>query len=43
MNIQFVEQWLQKLKDYWYSKNIEGAVSLFNKTTYYQETPFMKP
>lgn len=43
MNVKFVEQWLQKLKDYWYSKNIEGAVSLFNKTTYYQETPFMKP
>lgn len=43
MNIQFVEQWLQNLKDYWYNKDIENAVSLFNKTTFYQETPFMKP
>ena len=43
MNIQFVEQWLHNLKDYWYNKDIENAVSLFNKTTFYQETPFMKP
>ena len=43
MNIQFVEQWLQNLKDYWYNKDIENAVSLFNKTTFYQETPFMEP
>ena len=43
MNIQFVEQWLQNLKDYWYNKDIENAVSLFNKTAFYQETPFMEP
>lgn len=43
MSIEFVEQWLQNLKDYWYNKDIERAVSLFNKTTFYQETPFMEP
>ena len=43
MSIQFVEQWLQKLKDYWYNKDVEGSVSLFNKTVFYQETPFMEP
>lgn len=39
----FAEQWLNKLKEYWFNKDIESAVSLFTKTTYYQETPFMKP
>ena len=43
MSIQFVEQWLQNLKNYWYNKDIEKAVSLFNKTVFYQETPFMEP
>lgn len=43
MNIQFVEQWLNKLKECWFNKDIDGAVSLFNKTTFYQETPFMNP
>lgn len=43
MNKQFAEKWLNKLKDYWFSKDIENAVSLFRNTTYYQETPFMKP
>ena len=43
MNKRFVENWLNKLKDYWINKDIEGAVSLFTKTTFYQETPFMKP
>lgn len=43
MNIKFVEQWLCNLKEYWFNKDIDGAVSLFNKTTYYQETPFMEP
>ena len=43
VNAQFVEEWLQKLKYYWYNKDVERAVSLFNKTTFYQETPFMKP
>lgn len=43
MNKEFVEQWLNKLKKYWLNKDIDSAVSLFNKTTYYQETPFMEP
>lgn len=43
MNKQFVDEWLNKLKDYWYNKDIENAVSLFKNTTFYQETPFMKP
>ena len=43
MNRKFVEQWLNDLREYWLNKDIINAVSLFNKTTYYQETPFMKP
>lgn len=43
MNKEFIEQWLWKLKKYWFNKDIDGAVSLFNKTTFYQETPFMNP
>ena len=43
MTREFVEQWLNNLKEYWFNKDIESAVSLFTKTTYYQETPFMKP
>ncbi len=43
MNTKFVEQWLQQLKNYWYNKDVDKAVSLFNKTIYYQKTPFMKP
>ncbi len=43
MNREFAEDWLNKLKQYWFNKEIENAVSLFKKTTYYQETPFMKP
>ena len=43
MTIQFVEKWLKDLKEYWVNKDIDKAVSLFTKTTYYQETPFMKP
>lgn len=43
MSTQFVEHWLENLKDYWLNKDIDGAVSLFAKTNYYQETPFMKP
>lgn len=37
------EQWLNNLKEYWLNKDVESAVSLFTRTTYYQETPFMKP
>ena len=43
MEVKFVEECLQKLKEYWYNKDIEKAVSLFEKTKYYQETPFMMP
>ena len=43
MELKFAEEWLQKLKEYWYNKDIEKAVSLFEKTKYYQETPFMTP
>ena len=43
MNVEFVNDWLNKLKEYWFNKDIDKAVALFNKTTFYQETPFMKP
>lgn len=43
MNRQIAEEWLNKLKEYWFNKDIEKAVSLFIMTTFYQETPFMKP
>ncbi len=43
MNRKFVEQWLNDLREYWLNKDIINAVSLFNKTTFYQETPFMAP
>lgn len=43
MSKSFAEEWLKKLKEYWFNKDIEKAVSLFTKTTFYQETPFMQP
>lgn len=43
MNKDFVQKWLNSLKDFWFSKDIENAVSLFKNTTFYQETPFMEP
>lgn len=43
MNKQFVKEWLDKLKEYWFNKDIKSAVSLFAKTEFYQETPFMIP
>lgn len=43
MNKDFAEEWLNKLKNYWFNKDVESAISLFAKTTFYQETPFMKP
>lgn len=42
MNKKFLKEWLNKLKIYWLNKDIKNAVSLFSKTTFYQETPFMK-
>lgn len=35
MNRDFAEEWLNKLKEYWFNKDIEKAVSLFAKTTFY--------
>lgn len=43
MNQSKANEWLNKLKEYWLRKDIEKAISLFQKTVYYQETPFMKP
>lgn len=43
MNKDFANGWLNKLKEYWFNKDIDNAVSLFSKTNFYQETPFMKP
>ncbi len=43
MNGKFIEQWLNDLKSAWWNKDIEKATSLFTKTTYYQETPFLEP
>ena len=34
MNIEFVNDWLNKLKEYWFNKDIDKAVALFNKTTF---------
>lgn len=43
LDYSFASDWLEKLTKYWWSKDIEKATSLFTKTTFYQETPFMKP
>ena len=43
MNRKFIEQWLDDLRNAWWNKDIKTATSLFTKTTYYQETPFLKP
>ena len=29
MNREFAEKWLNKLREYWFNKDIEKAVSLF--------------
>ena len=42
MNKEFAEKWLKNLKKYWFDKDIDSAVSMFTKTNFYQETPFMK-
>jgi hypothetical protein len=31
------------LQYYWLNKDLKKATSLFSKTTFYQETPYMKP
>lgn len=43
ISTEFVNNWLRKLKEYWFNKDIENSVSLFTKTKFYQETPFMNP
>lgn len=43
MNKTYVDEWLNKLKLYWLNKDVDNAVSLFENTIFYQETPFMKP
>lgn len=43
MNKEFVKMWLNNLKEYWFNKDVESVVSLFAKTSFYQETPFMIP
>ena len=43
MNKDFVQNWLNNLKEFWFGKDIESVVSLFKNTTFYQETPFMEP
>lgn len=43
MTTEFIENWMQQLKTYWFNKEITKATSLFTKTTFYQETPFMNP
>lgn len=43
MNREDVELWLNKLKIYWFNKDIKNATLLFTETTFYQETPFLKP
>ncbi len=43
MNREFAQKWLNKLEEYWFNKKIEETVALFEKTSFYQETPFMKP
>lgn len=42
MNRDFVINWLDKLKTYWFNKDVEQAASLFKNTTFYQETPFIE-
>lgn len=43
MNKEFAESWLNKLKEYWFSKDIENTIALFRNTAFYQETPFLEP
>lgn len=43
MTKEFIENWMHNLKTYWLNKEIDKAISLFNKTIFYQETPFMEP
>lgn len=35
MNREYIENWLSKLKDYWFNKDIESATALFKETEFY--------
>jgi len=39
---KFLSNWLDKLSAYWKRKNVDGAVDLFKKCKFYQESPFHK-
>lgn len=43
MNRIFAEKWLNRLKKYWFNKDVEHAAALFKYKTFYQEIPFDKP
>ena len=43
LTYNYATKWLDKLKNYWWNKDIVNATNLFKQTTFYQETPFMKP
>jgi hypothetical protein len=43
IDYKYAQEWLNKLKEYWFNKDINKATNLFKKTSYYQETPFDKP
>ena len=40
---QFYYTWLNKLSSSVFDKEIDGVISLFEKTTFYQDSPFMSP
>ena len=43
MTKEFIENWLENLKIYWLNKDIDNIINIFKNTTYYQESPFIKP
>lgn len=40
---KYANEWLNKLKKYWFEKDLEKVINLFCNTSFYQETPFIKP
>ena len=43
MDREYVESWLNTLREAWLNKDSIKAASLFTNTTFYQETPFLTP
>lgn len=43
MSKEFIEKWLENLKINWLNKDIDNIINIFKNTTYYQESPFIKP